>query len=311
MADRRCAACGAKCRDHRAKCPRCSARFEDGAPPHADGSKRWLVWVALSACAVLAVFLVGRSAWSAARSARVLPAEAVPKPAASRPAAPTPDSSVQADSVAAPRFDTMSSAAAAFKRGDFGSALRDYERIVAENPSDAQALTNLGQTLARLGRFAEAIPFLERAVAADPTEWSFHFNLAHARGRVNDWSGAVAAYREADGLFPGDHATLYNLGLALQKTGADAEAAVILERAVAAEPSDPSFVLALAQSYMRLQRTPEARQALERFLSLAPESADAAAARTALGSLQSAPVMSTIPPSAPTAALADPPSGGQ
>ena len=54
---------------------------------------------------------------------------------------------------------------AAYAQGDYPTALSRYERAVKENPSDADALNNLGQVLTRMGRATEAIPLFERALA--------------------------------------------------------------------------------------------------------------------------------------------------
>lgn len=300
---RRCTACGAKHRDHRTKCLRCGAPLE----PDQEVPARRGPWVLAGVLAAL-LALAGVT-WSAAGGragvASVLPGGHVPLVAAPRADAP------QRDPGAGWRgwpSEAMTAGAAAYGRGDYPSALVSYQRAMAEHPTDPEAINNVGQVLVRLGRAAEAIPLFERAASLRPGEWSYRFNLGRARGQAQDWPGAVAAYREAERLFPDDDATAYNLGLALQHTGADADAAAVLERAVAGKPDEAGFVLALARSYQRLSRAADARRAFERFLEMAPQSPDAAAARSAVEALPAAQVAPVAPGMAPpTEPLAEPP----
>jgi Flp pilus assembly protein TadD len=289
MADaRRCPSCGAKHRDFRTRCLRCGTPLDTG-PDRPTGRTGWAVGAGLAA-----LVSVGVVAWTVAAPqgrARVLSGKEAPVVPPSRAVSapgdvPAPPDGGGPDVQA---FDPTPLATAAYERGDLGAALLGFQRAMAEHPDDPAAMNNVGQVLVRLGRAPEAVSLFERAAAARPGEWSYRFNLARARGLVGDWPGAVESYREAERLFPDDGPTLYNLGLALQHTGADPEAAEVLARAVSASPDDAAFVLALARSQQRLSRTAEARAGFERFLELAPQSAEAAAARQAIASLDAAP----------------------
>jgi len=300
---RRCPACGAKHRESRVRCLRCGAPLDDAPAVSAD-APRWRL-----AAGVGIVVVVLSLAWffsSEADNGRVLEGSRAPSPTPKADATSSTHPRDLGEAVSAPGVDPAPEATAAYGRGDYAAALLGYQRAMTEHPEDPVAANNVGQVLVRLGRAAEAVPLFEKAVAVRPGEWSYRFNLARAHAQLRDWPASVASYREADRLFPDDGPTLYNFGLSLQQTGADDEAASVLERAVSSMPDDASAVLALARSYQRLSRTAEARRTFEKFLEMAPQSADAAAARQALAALsgaqgEPAPVQPPAPPAEPSA----------
>ena len=105
----------------------------------------------------------------------------------------------------------------------------------------ARAASNLGATLASLGRVAEALPVLERGVALDPR----------------------------------DARALANLGLALTLSGRHAEAAELLARAIELEPAEPAFRWTRVRALHASGRRDELRRELEALLALDPEDARA------------------------------------
>jgi Flp pilus assembly protein TadD len=164
---------------------------------------------------------------------------------------------------------------AAYTEGDYESAADRYRKAIAENPTDADALNNLGQVLARVGRAAEAIPYLERAGELYPNVWAYRFNLAHAHGQMGDWARAVAGYRAAQELFPDDYVTQFNLAHALHKQGSEEEAIAEYRKAIALAPGEPSFHLSLAVSYENLKRLNDATNSYHQFLEMTPDAPEA------------------------------------
>ena len=248
--------------------------------PFRPRPKSWLVAPGVGAVLIAAGFL-----FNASQAPPVARAKANRRVAAPllEPAQPPTESAAASEGY--PTIHPSAAAthgSAAFRRGDYRSALALFEQAIAARPDDAESLNHAALALERLGRFGAALPLVERAIAVQPQKWSYRFNLGHIRGKLGDWAGAVAAYREADRLFPNDHATLFNLGLALQKAGADDDAIEPLTRAAAIEPKDPAFLLALGNSYQRLGRTEELETTLRRFLELAPEAPEAGRVRAAL-----------------------------
>jgi hypothetical protein len=68
----------------------------------------------------------------------------------------------------------------AAKARDFVSALREYQQMAAEDPSNTDAVAGMADALVELGRFKEAIAVLERPVATGKPESIIWQNLAVA-----------------------------------------------------------------------------------------------------------------------------------
>lgn len=172
-------------------------------------------------------------------------------------------------------LDPRLAGSVAYAQGDHSAAVDRYRQAIVENPTDADALNNLGQVLARTGQAAEAIPYLERANELYPNVWTYRFNLAHAHGQVGDWPRAVAGYRAAKELFSDDYVTQFNLAQALQKEGNHEQAVLEYQKAIALAPGEPSFHLSLAVCYENLNRSNDAVQSYSRYLEMAPDSPEA------------------------------------
>ncbi len=100
----------------------------------------------------------------------------------------------------------------------------------------ARTASNLGATLASLGRLAEALPVLERGVALDPGDARVHANL----------------------------------GFALTLSGRHAEAARVLARAIALEPAEPAQRWTRVRALHASGRRDELRRELEALRALDP-----------------------------------------
>jgi tetratricopeptide (TPR) repeat protein len=268
-----CPSCRAKVRATRDRCPRCRGSLGSALP--AAGGRD------LSRVAPLALGLLIVAGLAAAFGLYRQSAEMnfVEKPATPvEPARSALDraSAAPAPPVAEAAFVGSGTAGSlAYEEGEYERAVALYQDAVKKNPDDAEAWSNLGQVLVRLGRTADAIPNFERAISILPGRWAYHFNLARAYGLLNRWDEAVASYREAERLYPNDYAVSFNLGLALRKTGDHAGAIEEFKKAIALDPQDPTFHLSLATSYEAIGREAEAVEAYRRTLELAPEAPEA------------------------------------
>jgi tetratricopeptide (TPR) repeat protein len=70
------------------------------------------------------------------------------------------------------------------QRSDWVASALAYRAALALDPTDADALNNLGWTLGKLGLFSQAIPPLEKALAIRPDLTLARNNLAWVKGRV-------------------------------------------------------------------------------------------------------------------------------
>ena len=213
--------CGIKVRADRQVCPRCRAALVPAQPrvPAAEsaGSSKALP-IALG---VMVLFAGGLWIHSALRDEPVTQVSAPPRdPLASRRAAAAPPAQPAATApAAAPSAEATSAGAASYVSGDYATALDRYKAAIDKNPQDAEALSNYGQVLVRMGKVEDAIPYFDRAIALVPQRWAYHFNRARALGLLGRMDEAVKGYREAQRAVPERYATAFNLGLALHRTG--------------------------------------------------------------------------------------------
>ncbi len=276
-----CTACGTRIKAGREHCLRCFEPLPDPGTPILPP-----IWESLSlsqgklmiVAAVFAVLVVslGTMIW------KTWPTElddiARPVGAATAPApAEVSDEPVNWPGylpIAAVAADSPRSGSAA-AIGDPAAARAVFERAVADNPNDAEALNNLGKTLVTLGRTGEAIKRFERAVTIAPAKPAYHFNVAWASAQLGDLERSIQEYREALQRAPDDYAIQFNLAMALQESG-DLEAAITgFQRAIVLAPSETTFHISLGLSLEQAGRFADAGREYRQFIQMAPTSPDA------------------------------------
>jgi Flp pilus assembly protein TadD len=314
-----CTNCGAKFSAARQRCPRCRTDVPRVDPALVAAQRRRLARIAAG---MIAVALVGLAAvWLTADSDVdvTVPSTRPTDPLGLRrqlPPIETP--AVNSGPAAAPaetelRFlDPAGAGAVAYQAGDLEAAFAQYQAAIERNPQDAEAMSNLGQVLIKMGRTAEAITHFEKAVSIIPGRWAYRFNLARGLGLLGRWSDSVTSYQEAQRLFPDDYVTSFNLALALHKKGDEAAAVQEYQKAIALQPDDASFRMALAISYETLQKPAEAAAAYGEYLRLSPSAPDADKVRARIAQLtsQGAPAPAPTPPTPPTAPTGTSPTAG-
>lgn len=219
---------------------------------------------------------------SASRPADPLAGRAAPD------SAPAPRAAAAAEAVH-PFLDPPGAGTVAYLSGDLEQALAHFTAAVERNPQDAEAISNLGQVLVKLGRAGDALAHFQKAMSLVPGRWEYQFNLARALGVLGRWDEAIAGYREAQRLFPNDYVTTFNLALAHHKKGDAAAAVDEYQKAIALQPNDGSFRMALAISYEKLQKPADAAAAYAEYLRLSPSAPDADKVRARIAQLTGAP----------------------
>ena len=245
-------------------------------------------WPMAAATAILAVAAAGGLWMASGTSASTDLAAAPPSPLARafkkdqprRIAAPSrvPTEIAFIDSPAAGRRE--------YDGGDLDAALEHFRDAIEKNPGDAEARSNAGQVLIRLGRTAEALPLLQEAAEMDPGRWAYRFNVGRAEGLLGHWDKAAEDYGQAARLFPGDYATLFNLGQALHRAGKEEEAVAHYRLAIEQQPADASFYLALGISEEKLGHSSQAAAAYRRFIEMDPLSRQAEAVKARAAQLE-------------------------
>jgi len=157
------------------------------------------------------------------------------------------------------------------KEGRFDLSEAAFRAAVASDPTNAEALANLGISLANLGRTEEAQKSLIESLRIDSDSAVAHFSLGVIYDRQGDDAAAIAQYRSAIERDPNNiQATVY-LADAIMRTGGSLDAARWYRQALSKEPRSTRIALSLAFALIKAADHVEARKVLETALSLQPE----------------------------------------
>ena len=139
-------------------------------------------------------------------------------------------------------------------------------------PSQAAFHDNLGNAWQALGRLDDAIAAHRRALTVEPRFATAHNNLGRALAAQGLHEAAAAALATACRLAPNYAVAWLNRGLALESCGQVDVAAECYERALRLHPDDHLAALSLGATWQKLGRAEDARRAYEQALAHRPRS---------------------------------------
>ena len=157
------------------------------------------------------------------------------------------------------------------KEGRFDLAERAFRAAVASDPGNAEALANLGISLANLGRIDEAQKFLVESLRLDDGIAVAHFSLGVVYDRQGDDASAIAQYRSAVEHDQNNVQAAVYLADAEMRTGASQDAARWYRQALSAQPGSIRITLSLAFALIRDADHEAARTVIETTLSQHPQ----------------------------------------
>jgi tetratricopeptide (TPR) repeat protein len=178
--------------------------------------------------------------------------------------------------------DVLRAAISLHQSGDLAQASALYQKILANERENAEAMHLLGVLSHQQGAHARAVELISRAVAHKPNMPAFHANLAEAYRATGDYERAIGSCKAAIALKPDYPEALANLGLALQAAGRRDEAGEQFRRAIEQRPGFAAAHNNLGNLLREAGRTDEALSHFRRAVELDP--ADALA-RTNLGQM--------------------------
>jgi tetratricopeptide (TPR) repeat protein len=171
--------------------------------------------------------------------------------------------------------EVLSKAIAMHQAGQLGSAAELYDKALAAEPDNADALHLLGVLHHQQGDHARALEEIGRAVVLRPNVPVYHANLAEVYRAQKQFTRAIGCCRMALRLRPDLPEALCHLGLALQGLGQHAEAATQFCRAIEVQPDDPTPHNNLGIVLRELKKFDESLKHFRRAVELAPEFAPA------------------------------------
>jgi tetratricopeptide (TPR) repeat protein len=131
-------------------------------------------------------------------------------------------------------------------RGQFDTAIAQYQKALEIKPDDAEVHNNLSVALAAQGRFDEAMMHCRESLRTAPLAPEAHFNLALALARQGRFDEAIVHYQKGLETDPGDVRARCCFGVALAKRGRVDESIAQFEQAVQLMPDDVDAQIKLA-----------------------------------------------------------------
>jgi serine/threonine-protein kinase len=161
--------------------------------------------------------------------------------------------------------------------GNQDLAIQEFQRALALDPRDVEALTGLAHVYQDVGRLSEAEETLVRAASVRPNDWTGYNALGIFLWKSKHPQQAVTQFKKALTLTPDNSWCYTNLGLAYQDLDDPAmlvKAEEAFKKSIMIEPTFAAYA-DLATLYEQLRRFPEAVEAGKHALLLNDQSADA------------------------------------
>lgn len=156
------------------------------------------------------------------------------------------------------------------KAGRFDLAEKAFRAAVAADPADAEAIANLGISLANLGRIDEAQQRLQQALTMDDAITVAHLSLGVVYDRKGQDLAAIDQYEATLRLDAGNAQARAYLADARMRLGQPMLAIVQYREALAKAPGSARMRYSLAMAYVRAGRFGDARKVLEEGLATQP-----------------------------------------
>jgi len=201
-------------------------------------------------------------------------------PAAAKPAAPAKVETSPTQRPPAPEIPAagatpeirvlLNEARAAFALKDFNTAATKYEAVLARDPTNMTALSNMGVVRYRQGKVDEAEEILRKTVAQAPNDSSSRSLLGVIYVRKGKIEEAFSELTRAVALDPRNAEAHNYLGITLSEKGWQAAAEQEIRRAIELNPqyADAHFNLAVMYARQKTPRVELARYHYQKALDL-------------------------------------------
>jgi eukaryotic-like serine/threonine-protein kinase len=149
-------------------------------------------------------------------------------------------------------------------------ALQEFQKALAINPRDPEALLGMAAVYDRMGRAADAEAAYKKAIALRPDYWDSYNSLGNFYDEQGRYREAVAQYKKVIELTPDNAAAYSNLGAEYMSIGDDASnqlAEEAFKKSIAIAPTYAAYAN-LGNLYMGLKRYDEAAAMTKKALEL-------------------------------------------
>ncbi len=160
------------------------------------------------------------------------------------------------------------------RAGDLEGAIREYRAALQLDPSNVQALSNLGAALSASGRFDEAIARYQDALKLQPSLPGVRLNLGLAYYKSSRFAAAAREFETVHAAAPADLRTSLLLADCYLRLGRFPQAVALLSPLAAAQPDDRSLDYLLGTALIRSGHADQGQLYIDRILR-DPDSAEA------------------------------------
>jgi tetratricopeptide (TPR) repeat protein len=160
-------------------------------------------------------------------------------------------------------------------RGETARAVALLNRSIELDPRQAPAHASLGRALKDMGRTDEAIASFDRAIAASPDAvdaWIERGNTLTSMGRIHE---SLASFDAALAIDPGHAGAMNNRGAALRELGRYDDALTCLRHASEIDPDNADILLNLSTALRNRGLDEESIACVDRILARDPDHAPA------------------------------------
>jgi tetratricopeptide (TPR) repeat protein len=159
--------------------------------------------------------------------------------------------------------------------GRLDAAIEVYERLLAVEPNDEFILSTLADLYVLQGRLPQAIALYERLIREFGSTSQLHFNLGVLHGRLDRFGDAVAEFSRAYERSPESADVRVALGLTYELRGRFDRALPFYEEAIRLDPFEARLYHHAARAAFSAGRLAEAAANYQAVLDLAPRDLEA------------------------------------
>jgi arylsulfatase A-like enzyme/tetratricopeptide (TPR) repeat protein len=168
-------------------------------------------------------------------------------------------------------FDLHSVALESIRTGSYFDGIRQLEAVIASDPANAGAITDLASAYLIYGlQPAKARELFERSLALNEHQEQAHYFMARLCESQGDLNGARAHAEAILAFEPQSYGALYELGRIFHSRGEVELASEYFLRAVDVDPSNLSAIMALATLHARRHENDQADRYFEMAIAIDP-----------------------------------------
>jgi tetratricopeptide (TPR) repeat protein len=175
---------------------------------------------------------------------------------------------------------------ALYQQKKYDEALREYQKVLAENQDLYQVYNKIGLCYYRLNDIENAIEAFKLMLEKEPQSQSTLINLSAIYFEKGNLEEGMKYFEQLDEKSLEDPSIFYNIGILLFKNRQIDMAIDYLQKCLAVDPSYVNGYYQLALANLNKSDLEEAKKNLKKVIKLAPESEKAALAKKMLENIK-------------------------